>query len=100
MLEQEISQLVEYAVQKNWLEEVDRLWAANQLLAALHLDGFDGLVEVDSIPPIQAILDKLCDYAYENGVMEGNSVTYRDLFDTKLMGLLTPKPSEVIDEFL
>ncbi|MCD8084792.1 MAG: UDP-glucose--hexose-1-phosphate uridylyltransferase [Clostridiales bacterium] len=100
MLEQEISQLVEYAVQKNWLEEVDRIWAANQLLAALHLDGFDGLVEVDSLPPIQTILDKLCDYAYENGVIEGNSVTYRDLFDTKLMGLLTPKPSEVIDEFL
>ncbi len=100
MLELEISQLVEYAVQKNWLEEVDRLWAANQLLAALHLDGFDGLVEVGSLPPIQSILDKLCDYAYENGVIEGNSTTYRDLFDTKLMGLLTPKPSEVIDEFL
>lgn len=100
MLEQEISQLVEYAVQKNWIEDVDRVWASNQLLSILGMDGFNGLVPVDTLPPLQTILDALCDYAYEHGVIGGNSAAYRDLLDTKLMGALTPKPSEVIDEFL
>ena len=38
------------------------------------------------------ILDTLIDDAYERGVLEENSVVYRDLFDTKLMGSLTPRP--------
>jgi UDPglucose--hexose-1-phosphate uridylyltransferase len=100
MLEKEISQLVEYAVQKNWIEEVDRTWAANRLLAVLHMDGFEGLVPVEQLLPLQTILDRMCDYAYEHGVIEGNSATYRDLLDTQIMGELVPKPSEVIDEFL
>ena len=95
-----ISQLIEYAVRKKWIEDSDRIWASNRLLEALHLDGFDGLIEIEGeLPEIQVILDGLCDYAYEHGVIEGNSATYRDLFDTELMGLLLPRPSEVTKEF-
>ncbi len=95
-----ISQLVEYAVRKKWIEDSDRIWASNRLLEALHLDGFDGLIEIEGeLPEIQDILDGLCDYAYEHGVIEGDSATYRDLFDTELMGLLLPRPSEVTKEF-
>ena len=95
-----ISQLIEYAVRKKWIEDSDRIWASNRLLEALHLDGFDDLVEIEGeLPEIQDILDGLCDYAYEHGVIEGNSATYRDLFDTELMGLLLPRPSEVTKEF-
>ncbi len=45
------------------------------------------------------ILDRLNDYAYKNGIMAENGTVYRDLFDTKLMGKLTPRPSEVIEKF-
>ena len=95
-----ISQLVEYAVRKGWIEGSDRIWASNRILEALHMDGFDGLTEIEGeLPQIQEILDGLCDYAYEHGVIDGNSATYRDLFDTELMGLLIPRPSEITEEF-
>lgn len=98
-MELKISQLIEYAVRKGWIEECDRVWAANRILEALHMNGFEGLVPVDKLPEIQDILNGLCDYAYENGIIEGNSATYYDLFDTQLIGLLTPRPAEVIREF-
>ena len=94
-----ISQLIEYAVRKGWLADADRIWAANRILEALHLDSFGGLVPVGELPPIQDILNALCDYAYQAGVIEGASVTYYDLFDTKLMGLLLPRPAEVTQSF-
>ena len=99
MMELYISQLVEYALRKGWIEESDRLWAANRILEALHLNGFGGLVPVEELPEIQDILNPLCDYAYEHGILEGNSATYYDLFDTELVGLLTPRPSEIIRKF-
>ena len=98
-MELTISQLVEYAVRKGWINDSDRIWASNRILNALHMNGFEGLVTVDSLPPIQEILDPLCDYAYEHGVIGGNSVTYYDLFDTELIGLLIPKPSDILTVF-
>ena len=113
-----ISQLVEYAVQKCWISEEDRVWAANRVLEVLHMDGFDGLVSLSPVnagenshpdglageegiklPPIQEILDHLCDYAFEHGVIAGRSATYYDLLDTALTGILVPRPSEVIARF-
>jgi len=99
-MELAVSQLIEYAVRKNWLKDEDRVWASNRILEALQADGFDGLVPADGeLPPIQEILDRLCRYAFEHGVIDGDSATYFDLFDTKLMGLLIPRPSEIIEEF-
>ena len=63
------------------------------------MDGFGGLVPVDELPPIRAILNPLCDYAYEHGVIDGNSATWYDLLDTELIGIVTPRPSEVIARF-
>jgi UDPglucose--hexose-1-phosphate uridylyltransferase len=98
-MEKLISQLVEYAVRKGWISDEDRVWAANRILEALHADGFGGLEEADALMPVNEILDGLCDIASEHKVIDGESVTERDLFDTKLMGLLTPRPSEIIKEF-
>ena len=96
-----ISQLIEYAVRKGWITDEDRIWAANRILAALHMDGFDGLVPVGAadLPPLHEILGHLCDYAYEHGVIDGNTAAYRDLLDTELMGLLIPMPSAIISRF-
>ena len=100
-MERKISELVEYAVNKEWIKDSDKVWAANRILETLGMSGFNGLVDVkaENLPPIQEILNGLCDYAYENGLIEGKSAAYYDLLDTKLIGLFTPRPSEVADIF-
>ena len=99
-MELAISQLIEYAVRESWMEEGDRIWASNLLLEALGMEGFQGLVPVEGeLPPIQEILDVLNRYAYAHGVIQGDTPSFTDLFDTKLMGLLTPRPSEVARTF-
>lgn len=92
-VDQAVVSLAEYAVRKGLLGEDDRIWAINRLLEVLHLDS----VDADAVPekaPLEDLLKALLDYACDNGLCE-NSVVYRDLFDTKLMGALTPPPSEV-----
>lgn len=48
---------------------------------------------------LQTVLDNLIDIAYESGLIEDDGITQRDLFDTKLMGIMTARPSEVIKVF-
>ena len=93
-----IKQLTDYALHKKLICEEDRAYAVNCLLAAL---GENEFVDVENAPeaPLEEILSDLCDYAAEKGLIESNTVVYRDLFDTKLMGTLTPRPSEVIKTF-
>ena len=93
---QYIAALIEYGVQKNLIEECDRVWARNQLLAVLKLDGYTESEGADI--PLEDILRHLLDDAVERGVC-GDDVTSRDLLDTALMGVLTPRPSAVIHEF-
>ena len=100
MINHAVSQLTEYAVRRGWIQEDDRVYISNLILEAIGADGFEGLEPVEGdLEPIQEILNQLCDFAYEKGVIEGNSASYYDLLDTKLMGLITPKPSEVIQKF-
>ena len=99
MLETRISQLVEYAIRHGLIEEGDRVWASNRLLEALGLDGFDGLKPVDELPALQEILDDLNRSAYERGLIAGDTASFTDLYDTALMGLLTPRPSQVAAAF-
>ena len=100
MLQKAISELVEYAVRREWITEEDRIWASNRILEALNVNGFEGLTEVNGeLREIQEILNDLCDDAYERGVIEGNSAAYYDLLDTKLIGLLVPRPAEIISKF-
>ena len=64
---------------------------------------FDELEERDNVTmredELEEVLKGMLDYAYEKGILKENSVVYRDLFDTKIMGLLMPRPSEVISHF-
>ena len=100
MINHAVSQLTEYAVRRKWIQEDDRVYVSNLILEAIGADGFEGLETIEGeLDPIQKILDELCDYAYEKGVIDGNSASYYDLLDTKLMGLITARPSEVIAEF-
>ena len=92
-----ITALADYGVRTGLIEESDRTWAVNALLAALELDAYEERT-VTGQPALTEILDSLLNYACANGLCQ-DSVVYRDLFDTKLMGLLTPRPSAVIRRF-
>ena len=94
-----IKQLVDYAVAKKLITEEDRIYSTNLLLAALGEAEYIEPAEAVGEEPLEDILGALCDYAAEKGLLESNSVVYRDLFDTMLMGLITPRPSEVIRMF-
>ena len=97
MIHQAIADLLGYALRTGLIEDCDRTWAANRLLQALGLDSWE---EPDTVQdrPLEEILKDLLDWAVENGRIE-EGTTSRDLFDTELMGRLTPRPSQVIREF-
>lgn len=92
-----IKGLLDYAVARGLAEEADRVYCANALLALLKMDALDEDAPAADLP-LHELLEKLCDYAAEKGIIE-DSITYRDLFDTALMGALTPRPSEVQKKF-
>ncbi len=97
MTDSYIKALINYAVEHKLIEESDTVYCTNAVLALLKKDAYDSSVDAAE-GKVNEILDALCDYAAENGIIE-DSITYRDLFDTALMGALTPRPSQVIKEF-
>ena len=97
MIDSSIEKLVNYAIAKGLIEECDRVWAENSLLAALGLDGFERPADAPA-GELETILGELIAYAVKQGLID-DSITEKDLFDARLMGLLTPRPSEVIGRF-
>ena len=96
-----IAKLVSYALDKALLQPSEAIWGVNVLLEALELDG---CAMPETLPAAEEgelpeILDALLDDAAERGVLAENTITYRDLLDTKLMGALTPRPAQVIEKF-
>ena len=91
-----ISSLVRYALDKGLIENCDRIYATNQLLQVMQLDSFEP-AEAQELP-LEEILKGLLEDAVERGVC-ADDITSRDLFDTKLMGVLTPLPREVRARF-
>ena len=94
-----ITKLVDYAVQEGLVEENEVNWAVNTILDVLKLDDYTPVPWDHQQVALAPVLEALLDDAYERGVLAENSVVYRDLFDTEIMGRLTPRPSEVIDKF-
>ena len=99
MVCKEIAALVEYARRKGLIEEEDITWTINSLLDALKLDSYTPQPLPEGEIDLAQVLDRLLDDAAQRGVLEQNSVVYRDLLDTELMGRLTPRPSQVAKKF-
>ena len=99
MINNAIARLVSYALDKGLIAECEYNWAVNSLLDALQLDSFTDPGRYTGEVDLAATLGELCDDAYARGVLKENSVVYRDLFDTELMGRLTPRPAQVIERF-
>ncbi len=93
-----IGALADYAIHHGLADEADRLYLVNALLEKLGLDDYEAVGDVP-FAGLDDILDTLVDYAAEQGLLKSESITGRDLFDTALMGIVTPRPSEVIGTF-
>ena len=107
-----VKKLVAYALRTELIEKEDIIYAVNSLLiilgqdsAEFEIDEIEKLSEgidkaaIDDGTYLEGVLKELDDYAAANGLIENDSVVYRDLFDTKLMGALTERPSAVIKKF-
>ena len=93
MIDQAIYDLIAYAVRTGLIETEDETWCANALLERLKLDSYAPPAKANE-RPVHEILQELTDDAVARGVLEDDQ-TLRDLFDTGLMGCLTPRASEV-----
>ena len=96
-ISQRVRQLIDYAVRVKLIDEADRIYMTNRIISEIGVTEYEDAEA--PVAELNEILGAICDYAYEKGLIEGNSDTYRDLFDTRLMGILTPRPSEVIRDF-
>lgn len=99
MIDYAIEKLLAYALEKELIQPCEKLWALNTLLEVLELDSYTPSGQEVGEVDLPAVLDELMDDAYARGVMKENSIVYRDLFDTKIMGALTPRPAQVIEKF-
>lgn len=99
MIYNSIAKLVRYGEEAGLICGLDRIYAVNRILEVLKLSDYEEPKELEGPLDLESILDELLDYAAENGLLENNSVVYRDLFDTKLMDCLMPRPGEVVQKF-
>lgn len=93
-----IGELVRYARKTNIIEREDEAFAVASLLQVFELDSFEK-AELPEERTVAEILADALDYAYDAGLLKSKGVVSRDLFDTKIMGALMPRPSEVISKF-
>ena len=97
MIDRSIKKLVCYGLEKELFTERDRIYVTNRILEILGLDEFD-CDETFTDVNLEETLKELLDFAVKKGIIE-DSIVYRDLFDTKLMGAMMPRPSEVTERF-
>ena len=109
MIQDSIAKFVQYGLETGLILHEDAIYTANRVLELLGIDTLEEAAErailtyqagdeaiVSELPQI---LGDICDYAYEQKILEENTVGYRDLFDTKVMSLLVDRPSNVIARF-
>lgn len=108
MIQNSIRDLVRYGLATGLVEPEDTIYTTNRLL---ELFGLEELADADTpitadkneetqlVGKLEAILKDMLDYAAKTGLLENNSVVYRDLFDTRIMSVLVARPSEIIRKF-
>ena len=110
MIQENILELVKYGLSTGLVDPEDKVYTINRLLELFQVDEIEDAVfeKVENLPAwtqeeaegkLEGILAEMMDYSYENGLMAENSIVYKDLFDTKIMGCLVPEPSSVRKTF-
>lgn len=98
MLNKNIKKLVQYGVETGLLPECEKRYATNLLLEIFHEDSYEEPKEEYHDIDLEEVLKELLDEAVKRGLIE-DSIGYRDLFDTKIMNCLVPRPAQVQREF-
>jgi len=96
-IETYIDALVSYAMNTGLALPEDHQVLINRLLDLLRLDSYEPSDEVQS-EDLEEILAGILDYACAKGLCD-DDITSRDIFDTRIMGALTPMPREIIRTF-
>ena len=99
MIDQLISELVAYGMQNGLIEDEDKVYVTNGLLELFQKQDYQE--PKASVEPrnLHFILEDMLAFALSEGILEDDTVTMKDLFDTKIMGILTPAPSVVRKAF-
>ena len=98
MIYNEIAALVKYGVEKGFYKEQDSIFMTNKLLDILKLDEYIQPENIGEDFDLEQTLKSILDFAVGKGIIDDN-ITERDLFDTRIMGALMPRPSEVTEKF-
>ena len=98
MLFENIKKLVEYGVQTGLTPESERIYTTNLLLEMFGEDNYEDCPVEDTEIELESVLKELLDEAVKRGIIE-DSIGYRDLFDTKLMNCLLPRPAQIQETF-
>ncbi|MCD8371755.1 MAG: UDP-glucose--hexose-1-phosphate uridylyltransferase [Clostridia bacterium] len=103
MIDNYLCRLTSYALGCNLIEEADIDYCVNRLIDIFGLPCLEGAENIKNLDEnadsLEEILTAVCDYAAEKGIIEENTVTRRDIFDTMVMNVFVPRPSEVIAKF-
>ena len=98
MLSKSIKKLVEYGVETGLTPECERIYTTNLLLELFKEDEYEDVSIEGEELNLEEILKELLDEACARGIIE-DSIVYRDLFDTKMMNCLVPRPAQVQETF-
>ncbi len=103
MVDKYICRLVSYALECGLIGKEDTDYCVNRLADIFALPCVAGAEQITGLKmgldSLEETLNALCDAAFERGLIEENTVTRRDLFDTSLMNVFMPRPSDVIEKF-
>ena len=97
VIDENIKRLVQYGIDNKLIPECERIYSTNMLLEVFGKEDFSD-PDVKYNLTLDEILGNLLDAAVKLNIIE-DSVTYRDLFDTKIMNCITPRPGQVISTF-
>lgn len=99
MINEAVRNLVQYGLKTGLLKKDDSIYARNQILDVLGISEYEDPENAAGDVSLEETLKEILDFAAESGKLENDSVVYRDLFDTKIMNCLMPRPSEVAGTF-
>ena len=97
-IQHEIARLLNFAEQQFLITPEDVVYSANRLLDVLHVEEYEPEAVEEVLETPTPILENMLDYAAEQGLIE-NTANERDLFDTRIMDCVMPRPSEVVRRF-
>ena len=98
MIYEAVKKLVTYGLNTGLIPEEEKIYTTNLILDVLDISDYEEPQEEYTSVDLEAVLSEMLDYAVENKLIE-DSIVYKDLFDTRIMNCLMPRPSFVIRTF-